>query len=72
MPEDDHEKINNEAKEIIEKYGYKANPAHCAIEAKPPVVWNKGKAAEYILQHSFGAQWRENVQVRCIECANCV
>ncbi|KAG5684051.1 hypothetical protein PVAND_013302 [Polypedilum vanderplanki] len=63
VPEKDHEKINNEAKEIIEKFGYRANPAHCAIEAKPPVVWHKGKAAEYILNHSFGKDWREKIQV---------
>lgn len=30
------------AKKLIEKFGFNAHEAHCAIEAKPPVQWNKG------------------------------
>lgn len=37
-----HEKLNKEAIEIITSFGYIANQAHCAVEAKPPVHWNKG------------------------------
>jgi trehalose 6-phosphate phosphatase/trehalose 6-phosphate synthase/phosphatase len=36
--------------------------AHCAVEAKPKVLWNKGKAAEYILKHEFGENWRNEVK----------
>lgn len=63
MPEDQHDLIRDEARLIIEGFGYRANQAHCAIEAKPPVQWHKGKAAEYILNHNFGDDWRENVKV---------
>lgn len=63
MPEDQHEKIRDEARQIIIKYKYRANQAHCAIEAKPDVVWNKGKAAEYILDHEFGKNWRNEKKV---------
>lgn len=63
MPEDEYETINKEAKTIIESHGYRANQAHCAVEAKPPVVWHKGKAAEYILNHNFGEDWREKIHV---------
>jgi trehalose-phosphatase len=63
MPEDLHATINKEAKDIIESFGYISNQAHCAVEAKPPVEWHKGKAAEYILSHTFGNDWRQNVQV---------
>lgn len=63
MPEDQHEQIRDEAKAIIEKAGYRANQAHCAIEAKPPVHWHKGKAAEYILSHNFGDDWRKTTKV---------
>lgn len=63
MPEDQHEEMRNEAKQIIESFGYRANQAHCAIEAKPPVLWNKGKAAEYILKQNFGDNWRDSVKV---------
>lgn len=63
MPDDQHDLIRDEAKVIIESFGYRANQAHCAIEAKPPVLWHKGKAAEYILSHNFGDDWRSNVKV---------
>lgn len=63
MPDDQHDLIRDEAKAIIESFGYRANQAHCAIEAKPPVLWHKGKAAEYILSHNFGDDWRSNVKV---------
>lgn len=41
-PEDKQNDIVVTATEIIAKYGYLPNPAHSAIEAKPPVQWNKG------------------------------
>ncbi|XP_040169626.1 probable trehalose-phosphate phosphatase J [Anopheles arabiensis] len=47
------------AKEIIESYGYRANAAHASVEGKPPIQWNKGLAAEYILGTSFDANWRQ-------------
>ena len=62
-PEHLHEEINNQATEIIKKYGYNANQAHLAVEAKPPVEWNKGFAAEYILNHEFGENWRNEIKV---------
>ncbi|XP_058453158.1 uncharacterized protein LOC131431452 [Malaya genurostris] len=46
------------AKRIIESYGYKANIAHACIEGKPPIMWNKGFAAEYILKANFDENWR--------------
>ena len=63
MPEDQHETIRAEAKAIIEGFKYRANQAHCAIEAKPPVLWHKGKAAEYIMNHNFGNDWRSSKKV---------
>lgn len=42
VPEQDKDSYKNRAKSIIEAYGFVANPAHAAVEAKPPVVWNKG------------------------------
>lgn len=34
------------AKELILKSGFKPVEANCAIEAKPPVSWNKGNFFE--------------------------
>lgn len=64
MNEDEHDKIRDEAIEIIQSFGYRANKAHCAVEAKPPVLWHKGKAAEYILNHNFGTNWRN--EIKCL------
>ena len=38
------EPMIEKAKKIIDSFGFKAYEAHCAIEAKPPVQWNKGRS----------------------------
>lgn len=55
--------MRQQATEIITRHGYRANQAHFAIEAKPPVEWNKGFAAEFILETTFGKDWRDTVKV---------
>lgn len=42
MPEIDQDSYRSRAMNIIEAYGFVPNPAHKAVEAKPPVLWNKG------------------------------
>lgn len=51
------------AKKLIEDAGFKAGKAHCAIEAKPPVQWNKGRASIYILRTAFGVDWSERIRI---------
>lgn len=51
------------AQQLIQSYGFKAGQAHCAIEAKPPVQWNKGRASIYILRTAFGLDWSERVRI---------
>lgn len=51
------------AQQLIQSYGFKAGQAHCAIEAKPPVPWNKGRASIYILRTAFGLDWSERVRI---------
>lgn len=41
-PEELKEAFAAEARDLIKQYGFKAVPAHGAIEIKPPVVWSKG------------------------------
>ncbi|XP_067623474.1 uncharacterized protein [Eurosta solidaginis] len=48
--------------QIIESHGFKANPAHEAVEAKPPVNWNKGEAAMLILKNKFGENWANEIK----------
>lgn len=57
------EQQKQEAIEIIQRYGFKANQAHMAVEAKPPVNWNKGEAALLILKNKFGNDWSEKTNV---------
>lgn len=51
------------ATELIKKFGFKAHESHCALEAKPPVQWNKGRASIYILRTAFGVDWTERIKV---------
>lgn len=51
------------AKKLIEDTGFKACSAHCALEAKPPVEWNKGRASIYILRTAFGLDWSERIRI---------
>lgn len=62
-PAELHEELRKKATEIIQSHGYRANQAHFAVEAKPPVEWNKGFAAEFILETTFGKDWRNLVKV---------
>lgn len=52
-----------QAKKLIEDAGFKACSAHCALEAKPPVEWNKGRASIYILRTAFGLDWSERIRI---------
>ena len=42
---------------IIESVGFKAGRAHAAIESKPPLYWDKGKACHLILEKMFTPDW---------------
>lgn len=53
----------DKARGLIEKYGFRATEAHCALEARPPVQWNKGRASIYILRTSFGVDWNERIKI---------
>lgn len=51
------------ARNLMIKYGFKPTEAHCALEARPPVQWNKGRASIYILRTSFGVDWSERIKI---------
>ena len=55
--------LAEQARQIIEDAGFNIGRAHFAIEAKPPVEWNKGRAAIYILRTAFGVDWSERVRI---------
>lgn len=44
VPQAEQASYKERATGIIESYGFLANPAHAAVEAKPAVKWNKGES----------------------------
>lgn len=63
VPIDARPELASTAQRLIEEAGFKAGQAHCAIEAKPPVQWNKGRASLYILRTAFGLDWSERIRI---------
>lgn len=57
------EAMVTKARQLIVDGGFKAGAAHCALEAKPPVQWNKGRASIYILRTAFGVDWSERIRI---------
>lgn len=53
----------DKARHLMEQFGFQTTEAHCALEAKPPVQWNKGRAAIYILRTAFGVDWSERIKI---------
>jgi trehalose 6-phosphate synthase/phosphatase len=62
-PMEHRPRMVEQAKKLIEDAGFKACAAHCALEAKPPVEWNKGRASIYILRTAFGLDWSERIRI---------
>lgn len=50
------------AREIIQNAGYQAREAHCAVEGRPPIGWDKGRAVLHILRTRYGPSWSERVR----------
>lgn len=63
MPVEAQSELKFTAQRLIEETGFKVGQAHCAIEAKPPVSWNKGQASLFILRSSFGIEWSKQVKI---------
>ncbi|KAL4715519.1 hypothetical protein ACJJTC_009145 [Scirpophaga incertulas] len=55
--------LEEQARRLIAAAGFTPAPAHCAIEARPPVQWDKGRASIYILRTAFGLDWCERIRV---------
>jgi trehalose 6-phosphate synthase/phosphatase len=57
------EELVKEARDIIHEAGYQARDAHQALEARPPIGWDKGRAVLYVLRSLYGPAWSEHVRV---------
>ena len=51
------------ARELIEEAGFDCIRGYCALEAIPPALWNKGRAALYLLRTAFGVDWTERISI---------
>jgi trehalose 6-phosphate synthase/phosphatase len=63
VPENRRRGLIEQAHEIINHAGYQARDAHCAVEARPPIGWDKGRAVLHILRTRYGPAWAETVRV---------
>ena len=48
---------------MITAAGFQAREAHAALEARPPIGWDKGRAVLQILRLRYGPAWSEEVRV---------
>ncbi len=60
--ETQYESLAREARTLIQKAGFQARDAHCAVEACPPVGWDKGHAVLHVLRATYGPNWSEHVR----------
>ncbi|MFQ5698036.1 MAG: bifunctional alpha,alpha-trehalose-phosphate synthase (UDP-forming)/trehalose-phosphatase [Myxococcota bacterium] len=59
----EHARVAALARALIHDAGFQARPAHCAVEARPPIGWDKGHAVLHIMRGRYGAGWSERVRV---------
>ncbi|MEE8556672.1 MAG: bifunctional alpha,alpha-trehalose-phosphate synthase (UDP-forming)/trehalose-phosphatase [Myxococcota bacterium] len=57
------ERIAEEARARIREAGFDARDAHCAVEARPPIAWDKGQAVLHVLRARYGEEWAESIKV---------
>ena len=60
--ESQHERFAEEVRAIIQRAGFQARDAHRAIEARPPIGWDKGHAVLHILRARYGAAWSASMR----------
>jgi trehalose 6-phosphate synthase/phosphatase len=57
-----HEHLAQEAATLIQKAGFQARAASFAVEARPPIGWDKGHAVLHVLRARYGPAWSETVR----------
>lgn len=63
LPEAEREPLLTRAREMIRDAGFQPRDAHLALEARPPIAWDKGRAVHHILRAHYGPSWSEHVRV---------
>ena len=62
VPPGERASLITEAHETIRKAGYQSRDAHDAVEARPPIGWDKGRAVLFVLRSLYGPAWSEQVR----------
>jgi trehalose 6-phosphate synthase/phosphatase len=63
VPEPLREGLVQDASAHITEAGYQPRSAHCAVEARPPIGWDKGRAVLHVLRARYGPSWSETARV---------
>jgi trehalose 6-phosphate synthase/phosphatase len=58
-----HAEVAEAAREIVIDAGFQARDALCAVEARPPIGWDKGHAVLHVLRERYGPAWSESLRV---------
>ena len=63
VPAAKREAAADTVRRIMSDAGYQSRDAHLAVEARPPIGWDKGRAVLHILRMLYGRAWSEQVRV---------
>jgi trehalose 6-phosphate synthase/phosphatase len=58
-----HGAIAERARRLVRQAGFQSRDALCAVEARPPIGWDKGDAVLHVLHARHGPAWSERVRV---------
>jgi trehalose 6-phosphate synthase/phosphatase len=57
-----HERLAEAARRLVRNAGFQARDALCAVEARPPIGWDKGHAVLHVLREKYGPGWSESLR----------
>jgi len=63
VPVNLREGLLKKATNVFAEHGFTAHKAPMAIEAKPVVEWDQGRASLHILKHLYGEDWSDKTRV---------
>jgi trehalose 6-phosphate synthase/phosphatase len=58
-----HAEVAARAHAIVRDAGFQARDALCAVEGRPPIGWDKGRAVIHLLRARHGPAWSESLRV---------
>jgi trehalose 6-phosphate synthase/phosphatase len=62
VPEAEQIHVGAQARAIIRDAGFQPRDAHAAVEARPPIGWDKGQAVLHVVRERYGPAWSSDVR----------